>query len=424
MKILVLTHRLPYAPNRGDRIRAFHIVRRLALKADVHVVSLVHDRAEEAEARTLERLGVRVSTVRVPRMRNLLRAVTRLGSTEPLTHLLLDAPAARRVLDDVVRAGRPDVVLAYCSGFAPPALAPPLAGIPLIVDLVDVDSAKWASYAETASPLRAWIYRREARCLSQFEARAARAAVATTVVNDREREALARFCPDARVEVVPNGVDLESLQPLDMPAAEPRVVFSGVFNYAPNADGARWFVREVWPRVLAAVPQARLTLAGAHPNHAVRALAADRSIEVTGSVADMRPYLWRSAVSVAPIFQARGVQNKVLEAVAAGLPVVVTQAVWDGLPPDVFPACRLAAGAEEFAGAVVQLLSMAPVERRRIAASARLSELAWPLRLAPLMDLIESAAGSRAGDALETVRTTSRSRSPRGSIGRVSARSR
>lgn len=426
MKILVLTHRLPYAPNRGDRIRAFHIVRRLALKADVHVVSLVHDRAEEAEAHTLERLGVRVSTVRVARMRNLVRAATRLGSSVPLTHLLLNAPGARRVLEGVVRAGRPDVVLAYCSGFAPLALEPPLAGIPLVLDLVDIDSAKWASYAETASPLLSWVYRREARCLSQFEARAARAAVTTTVVNNREREALARFCPDARVEVVPNGVDLESLRPWDTPAAEPRVVFSGVFNYPPNADGARWFAREVWPRVRAVVPQAQLTLAGAHPNRAVRALTADRSIEVTGSVADMRPYLWRSAVSVAPIFQARGVQNKVLEAVAAGLPAVVTQAVWDGLPAEVLPACQLAVDPERFASVVIELLALTPAARRRMTAGTRLARLAWPVRLAPLWDIVESAAGSRGGSAGApgSVNLPSRARSPRDRAAHVSFPSR
>lgn len=426
VKILVLTHRLPYAPNRGDRIRAFHIVRRLALRADVHVVSLVHDRAEEAEARTLEQLGVRVSTIRVPRLRNLMRAVTRLGTTEPLTHLLLDAPAARGVLEGVVREGRPDVVLAYCSGFAPPALEPPLAGIPLIVDLVDIDSAKWAAYAETASPLRSWIYRREARCLSQFEARAARAAVATTVVNDREREALVRFCPDARVEVVPNGVDVESLRPLEMPAAKPHVVFSGVFNYAPNADGARWFAREVWPRVRAAVPRARLTLAGAHPNRAVRALAADRSIEVTGSVADMRPYLWRSAIAVAPIFQARGVQNKVLEAVAAGLPAVVTQAVWDGLPADVLPACRLAVDPDQFAGSVIELLFLTPGARRAITTRARLSGLAWPVRLERLLDIVESAAGPRDVMVPASVRSNHMSRleSPRDRADHLSVPSR
>lgn len=422
MRILVLTHRLPFAPNRGDRIRAYHIIRELALWADVHVVSLAHDRDEAAEAASLERAGVQVSIARVPRVRNLCRAAASLWTDTPLTHSLLHAPAMRRVLSRAMREGRPDVVLAYCSGVAPLALTPPLAGIPLVLDLVDIDSAKWASFASTASAPRSWIYSRESRCLSRFEAAAARVAFVTTVVNERERDALRRFCPDARIAVVPNGVDLESLRPGAPPAPDRRVVFSGVFNYAPNTEGAQWFAREVWPRVREVLPEARLTLAGAYPTRAIHGLAsADPSIEVTGRVADMRPYLWRSAVSVAPIFQARGVQNKVLEAVAAGLPAVVTPAVWDGLPPDVLPACRQAADPESFARAVLNVLLTSPAARRRMAAGVRISGLAWPLRLAPLMDLVERAAGSRAGGTLAEVGATSLSQWPRGSSDSVAA---
>ncbi len=402
MKILMLTHRLPFAPNRGDRIRAFHIIRMLATRADVHVVSLVHDRAEEAEAATLAQLGVRVSTARVPRVRNLARAATRLLSATPLTHLLLDAPEMRSLLERAVAETRPDVVLAYCSGVAPLALAPPLAGIPMVLDLVDIDSAKWGSYARNASPPRSWVFARERRCLAQFEALAARAARFTTVVNDRERDELVRVCRDARVHVVPNGVDVEAFAPPDGPSAERRVIFAGIFDYAPNVEGAEWIAREIWPRVRESHADARLIFAGARPNRAVRALAeADPSIEVTGPVPDMQPHLWRSAIAVAPIFQARGVQNKVLEAAAAGLPVVVTRPVWTGLPAEVIPACRLADTASHFAAEIVELLTTTPAARRALAMRARLSELTWARRVAPLVHLIEHAAGQQVGDALD-----------------------
>ena len=117
---------------------------------------------------------------------------------------------------------------------------------------------------------------------------------------------------------------------------------------------------------------------------------------MTGAVADIRPYLWRAAVAVAPIVQSRGVQNKVLEAAAAGLPSVVTPAVWNGLPSEILPACRRAESADQFAAAVLELLSLSPAARRRQAARARLSDLAWPKRLAPLADLIEAVARSPA----------------------------
>jgi hypothetical protein len=119
MKILMLTHRLPYAPNRGDRVRAYHIVKQLAACAEVHVISLTHDRAERAQAETLRRLGVRVSIAHVPRLRNLARAAAALLTDTPLTHLLLASPDLAARLDDATREWRPDVVLAYCSGSRP-----------------------------------------------------------------------------------------------------------------------------------------------------------------------------------------------------------------------------------------------------------------------------------------------------------------
>jgi sugar transferase (PEP-CTERM/EpsH1 system associated) len=403
MKILVLTHRLPFAPNRGDRIRAFHIVKQLAARADAHVVSLVHDREEEAQAETLRRLGVAVSTALVPRGRNLARAAIKLPASTPLTHLLLDSPAMRPALDQAMHRWRPDVVLAYGSGVAPLSLAPPLNRIPFILDMVDVDSAKWSAFADDARFPRSWVYRREARCLSAFEARAVQAAFATTVVNERERGTLLRLCPGAAVHVAPNGVDLDAMSPPQPPMAGDRVIFSAVFDYAPNADGAVWFAQHVWPLVRAARPSAHLTLAGSSPTSAVRRLAEDASIEVTGRVEDMRPYLWRSAVAVAPIFQSRGVQNKVLEAAAAGLPSVVTRTVGDGLPHEVLPACRIADTADAFAAAVIELLALSPDARRREAARASLAALGWPRRLAPLVSLIERAASACTEDPFARV---------------------
>jgi len=177
------------------------------------------------------------------------------------------------------------------------------------------------------------------------------------------------------------------------------VIFTAVFDYAPNTEGALWFARRVWPLVRAARPMATLTLAGASPTRAIRQLASlDPSIEVTGAVPDMRPYLWRSAVAVAPLHQARGVQNKVLEAAAAGLPSVVTSPVWNGLPTEVHAACRRGDTPEQFAAQVIDLLAMAPQARRRHAERARLADLAWPKRLAPLVDLVERAARSFTAD--------------------------
>src|SRR5204862_707554 len=129
----------------------------------------------------------------------------------------------------------------------------------------------------------------------------------------------------------------------------------GVFSYGPNEAGALWLIEQVWPLVLQREPQAHLTLVGTGPGATLKNRAARAEVEVTGTVPDVRPYLWRAAVAVAPLDTARGVQNKVLEAVAAGLPAVVTPAVYEGLPDTVRPACRVAADAGGFAEAIAQL---------------------------------------------------------------------
>ena len=393
MRILYLTHRLPYAPDRGDRIRAYHTLRALSAQADVHLVSLVHDRDEERRALSLRDAGMRVTTVMVPRLRNMARAVALLPSRQPLTHLLLHAPAARARIASICRRWRPDAALVYCSGMAPLAMAAPLDGIPFVLDMVDVDSAKWIAYARTSrAPLR-WVYAREAKCLARFEAAAARRAHATLVVTERERLDLAAIAPGADIRVIGNGIDLDSFRPAGGPSAIPRLVFTGVFNYRPNERGAVWFAREVWPAVCTARPDARLTLVGANPTPAIRALsAADPTIEVTGTVADVRPWLWSASVAVAPLLEARGVQNKVLEALAAGVPMVTTPAVAAGLPDAALPGCRVTADPDEYARLVIDLLSRTADERRAIACRADLSSLGWDQRLAPLLPLMESAA--------------------------------
>src|SRR5262245_32162484 len=160
MRVLFLTHRLPYAPNRGDRVRSFHIVRCLVDKVRLTVVSLAHDESEIGHAEELRRRGAEVLTFRVPRLLNYFKAGFQLATRRPLTHMLLDAPGLGAALEHLVAERRPDVVLSYCTGMARFALHPSLCDLPMILDMVDVDSAKWSSLATTAAWPRRAIYRR------------------------------------------------------------------------------------------------------------------------------------------------------------------------------------------------------------------------------------------------------------------------
>lgn len=402
MRVLVLTHRLPYAPNRGDRLRAYHMLQGLKDRAQVELVSLVHDDEEASHVKEVKQFVERVHTVRVPKLMNYARSAMSLLGDTPLTHGLLDAPEMTGVLAEVCRRQRPDVVFAYCSGMARFALQAPLSDIPLVLDFVDVDSQKWRELAAASQPPLSWLYRREATTLGAFEARAATCAVAALVVNEREAAMARALAPSANVRVLNNGVELSRLHPPQGPAQSARVVFCGVMNYAPNDEGMRWFVRQVWPLVQAARPDATLAIVGSDPTVALKSLCAgDSSIAVTGRVPDVREWLWESAVSIAPLRVARGVQNKALEAIAAGLPIVITEAVAGGLPDAAAYASSVANTPEQFAHHVLALLALSPAERRARANSSDLSDLTWSRTLEPLWPLLTGAAGRAAGDPLD-----------------------
>lgn len=394
MRVLALTQRLPYAPNRGDRIRAHFFILELARHFDIDLVSLVHDEEEASHAGDLAQYGVRTVIAPVPRLANMRRAALALPGSTPLTHCLVSSPAVDRAIAAIVRERPPDVVFAYCSSMAKYALRPPLSGVPFVFDFVDVDSAKWHELAGKARPPKRWIYAREHRTLGAFERRAAEAASRALVVNARERDLLVALAPRARVQVIENGIDTEAFARPGSPASAPVAVFCGVMNYGPNEEGAAWMAREVWPLVLNRRPDAKLILVGANPTAAVRSLAGS-SITVTGSVPDTRPYLWGAAVGLAPLLTARGVQNKVLEAIAAGLPAVVTRAVAQGLPAEVLRACRVSDDPAGFADAVVALFETPPLERQGMAAQASLERLTWPQRLSGFADIFREAVASR-----------------------------
>jgi polysaccharide biosynthesis protein PslH len=392
VNVLFLTHRLPYAPNRGDRIRAHYLLREMSRFARVSLFSFLHD-DEEAEQVKRMRWAARVETIRAPRLRNAVKAAAALTSRRPLTHCLLDAPNVAEVLTRLAAETCPDVVVAYCSGMARFALEEPLAGIPFVLDMVDVDSAKWSAMARTARVPQRWIYRREAATLGAFEADATRKSAATLVVNERERQELLALVPDGNVIAVSNGVDLDNFRRPEPGASTKEVIFCGVMDYFPNEDGVLWFAANVWPAIRDAVPDARFVVVGAKPTPAIKELSQrDGSIEVTGRVDAVQPYLWRAAVSVAPLRLARGLQNKVLEAFASGLPVVATFAVVNGLPDSMRPECRTHDEPKAFANAVIELLRQPAEARRARAAAAPLAALDWSERLQSVEGILRQAA--------------------------------
>jgi sugar transferase (PEP-CTERM/EpsH1 system associated) len=207
---------------------------------------------------------------------------------------------------------------------------PELRDVPAVIDLVDVDSQKWLDYAAASRGPRRLLYRLESRRLRRLELGLPSWARAITLVSEAEANLYRSFGAGGIVRAVPNGIDLEYYHPRTGPS-EPSCVFVGALDYRPNVDGACWFCEEILPAIRRCRPDAKVYLVGRQPVPQVRRLADLPGVDVVGQVPDVRPYVARAAVTVVPLRIARGLQNKVLEALAMGRPVVATPAALQGL---------------------------------------------------------------------------------------------
>jgi len=224
----------------------------------------------------------------------------------------------------------PDLVYVYSSSMAQYALRPDARA--KVMQFAELDSDKWRQYAEVSGPLGRWIYGREARRLLEFEAKVARQFSRSLVVSEVERELFQRLIPDVVPDVLPNGVDVEHFRSQGHTERHPRTaIFTGVMDYEPNIDGICWFVERCWPALRERFDDAQLLIVGSKPTAKVRALDATDGITVTGRVDTTPPYFDKSAVALAPLRLARGVQNKVLEAMSMGLPTVASPQASQGL---------------------------------------------------------------------------------------------
>lgn len=365
MRILYLCHRIPFPPDKGDKIRSFHQISHLGRSHEVHVACLVDDPADRFQAEPLRRFCAGVDAPYQSRAIGKAKALLALVSGRPLSVAAFDSPDLARAVSERLRAGWPDVIVVFSSAMG--QYVPRGCGVPLLVDFVDADSDKWRLYAERSGPATRWIYRIEAARLGRFERELAARADASLFVSDLEARLLDLAPGDGRTWVVTNGVDLDYFRPgpVAPPLPAPRAVFVGMMDYYPNADAVTWYAEEILPKIRARIPDARFDIVGRNPGARVRALSRIPGVRVTGSVPDVRPYLGEGAVAVAPFRMARGIQNKILEAMAMGLPVVGTPSVFQGLPASASDGVAAADGASDFADEVCTLLADASVRSAR-----------------------------------------------------------
>lgn len=361
MRILYVT---PYVPSR-IRTRPYHLIRELVRQG--HRVVLLTAAASEQEARDADELrqwGVQAEVFRVPRARSWVNCLAALPTREPLQAVYAYHPAMERRLAEWARSREVDVV--HIEHLRAARLVRAVQGIPTVYDSVDSISLLFEQTLRLTPGLRSRLLaaldlartrRYEARLLTRYNR------VVVTSSRDKEAlEALARryLPPSARpapITVVTNGVDLEYFRPQEGPRDGKTVVFTGKMSYHANVAGALYFAREVLPCIWVRDPEVRFWVVGKDPPKAVQRLAQDERITVTGAVPDLRPYLARAAVAVCPIPYAVGIQNKVLEAMTMGVPVVSSRAAAEGLDARLGEDLLVAETADEFAAHVLRVLA-------------------------------------------------------------------
>jgi sugar transferase (PEP-CTERM/EpsH1 system associated) len=326
VKILFLSQRVPFPPNRGDKITTWRLVERLARKHEVTIMAFAHDEADMEGAEALRAKGFETIAIPIDVRRQKFKALPQMLGDTPMTLAVFGSPQMQSAVSE--RMQEMDAAYAYSSAMG--AFLLPQAK-PWVMHFAELDSDKWLQYAERHHWPLSQIYRREWRLLEKFEAKVADATSQNVFCTPLEQRIFQDRIPGRPSMVLRNGVDLEHFSPRPSEAEPEHMVFTGVMDYYPNVDGCVHFVKEVLPRVRSEFPNARFTIVGSRPTKEVLRLGKTKGVEVTGFVDSTADWMARATIAVAPLRVARGIQNKVLEAMAMGLPIVGTTSATQGV---------------------------------------------------------------------------------------------
>lgn len=411
-KVLYLVHRMPYPPNKGDKVRSYHLLKHLCASHEVHLGTFVDDPADEVHLPTLQSMCASVHAVRLSPRTAKLGSLRGLLLGQPLTLPYYRSASLAAWVRRTLAEERIDnvVVFSSCMAQYTDAVDPQR----VLVDFVDVDSAKWTDYApEHAWPL-SWLYRREGERLLAYERQIAGRSRHSFFATDKETALFLASAPECRgkVSAMNNGVDAayfapEAQRASPFPSDETAVVFTGAMDYWPNVDAVCWFVKESLPALRRRHPRLRFHIVGRSPTAAVQALASD-DVNVTGTVPDVRPYLQHAAVVVAPLRLARGIQNKVLEAMAMGRPVVAAKTCTEALLARPGLDLLAADAAADYVQAVDNLLAN-PAHAEQVGMAGRTCVLArydWAAHMSALDPHILKMSTSDQRSAATAVQST------------------
>lgn len=464
-KILYLTHRVPYPPNRGDRIRSWHTLRFLAQRADVYLGCLTEEPLPDETLPKLNQLCADVHVASLSRTR-WLHGAAAMATGGSATEGLFRSAELRNVVRTWADRVDFDAVLVFCSSMYQFSQIPELRDVRRVVDLVDVDSQKWFDYAEDARGPKRQLFKLEGRRVRKLETQIAQAVDAVTLVSRQEADLFQQIVGTANIHPVTNGVDTEyfhiektgtgsdhedqclsrfsksnSKSDRSSPQQDqslsrfsesnqneqqnahqqhqngtgtdfdrsqsrfspPTAVFVGVLDYRANVEGLKWFCDQVWPEVRRRVADAEFHIVGRRPSDAVRRLAEQPGVRLVGEVPDVRPHVWNASVAIAPLQVARGLQNKVLEAMALGRPVLATPQALEGIGAlsgdDVVKASTVA----EWSDRMVELFGNESLRDRLAANACRYVQThhSWTACLEPLNGLLVDSQTHRPASKLQ-----------------------
>ena len=387
--VLFLSHRLPYPPNKGDKVRSYHVLKHLVARHRVTLGTFMDDPADEQYLPEVRAMCADLHVSRLRPVQAMARSTRALVTREALSL----AYYRDRPLSDWVRqlrgSGHIDALLVFSSSMLPYSRE---FSAPMVVDFADVESEKWAEYGRTRAWPMSWVYRREGRMLRATEREGAARSRWSLFATEAEAALFRRIAPESadRVEVMGNGVDSAYFAPCEdrpSPYADDEIpfVFIGTMDYWPNIDAVKWFVKDMLPSLQRRWPGLRLYVVGRNPTPAVLRLASD-TVRITGTVPDVRPFVQHARAVVAPVRLARGIQNKVLEAMAMGRPVVATQRCVQAIDAQVDEHLLAADDAAGFVRELSGLLE-SPTRAARIGKAAReriVARYGWGPRLSGL----------------------------------------
>lgn len=390
MKILFITHRIPYPPNKGDKIRSFNILKYLSQNHSISLFCLATSREDKKHLKELEKYCKSIDVALISPFKAKLKSCVDVFSLKPLTLSYFYSRKLQKCINQRLQHNEFDVIYVFSSCMA--QYVTKVEGIKKILDFVDIDSDKWAQYAKYARFPLSSVYRLESQRLRKYELEITQKFDCCIVVSEAEKKVFqSNLQISANIFAIPNGVDFDYFKRRSRENEDHTLAFTGAMDYFANVDGVLNFCSFILPLIKREIPEVKFYIVGNNPSYEIKKLAKDKNIFVTGFVEDIRPYLEKAAVCVVPLRIARGIQNKILEAMAMGVPVVATPQAAEGIEAKAGRDLFIENKPQRFAKKVIKIIRDRKLQEELSIKGRRFveKEHSWQNNLVRLEDILE-----------------------------------